>query len=180
MAGFIEGGADRIHNIRTRQRDYEEVLERLFDAYAQLELLHPETRVFETFRSPPPPEDRPDTDATDPEKIVTIAVLDLLYFWMYQPRSRSALRSILARLSEDEQQIIDSCHLLLRRRRDICRMFIDGIVGRNFSRPLAFYLERSGEYYDTWSRMLDDLGHGTHPGCAPKTGCRPGQPIPMN
>jgi hypothetical protein len=30
--------------------------------------------------------------------------------------------------------------------REISQMFIDGIAGRNFSRPLAFYLSRSAEY----------------------------------
>ena len=154
VAGFIEGGADRITNIRTRQRDYEDVLGRLFDAYAQLELLHPETQALETFESPDPPANRPDTDAADLEKVVTIAVLDLLYFWMYQPRSRSAMRSVLARLSEDERKILDNCHHLLKRQRDICQMFMDGIIGRNFSRPLAFFLERSGEYHETWSKII--------------------------
>ncbi|MBI9082806.1 MAG: hypothetical protein JEZ11_04360 [Desulfobacterales bacterium] len=173
VAGFIEGGADRIHNIRTRQRDYEEVLGRLFDAYAQLELLHPETQALETFESPEPPGDRPDTDAADLEKVVTIAVLDLLYFWMYQPRSRSALRSVLAMLTEDERKILDNCHHLLRRQRDICQMFIDGIVGRNFSRPLAFFLERSGEYHETWSRIVRDPSYQLQPGPSLKRGQSP-------
>jgi hypothetical protein len=30
--------------------------------------------------------------------------------------------------------------------REISQMFIDGIAGRNFSKPLAFYLNRAEEY----------------------------------
>ena len=158
VAGFIEGGADRIQNIRIREKDYEEVLERLFEAYSQLELLHPETQVLEAVEPCGIARERPDTDAADLEKIITIAVLDLLYFWMYQPRSRSALQSVLGRLSQDERQILTRCHLLLKRQRDIGRMFIDGIVGRNFSRPLAFFLERSDEYLSTWAKLVKEAG----------------------
>jgi hypothetical protein len=39
------------------------------------------------------------------------------------------------------------------RKREISQIFLDGLVGKNFSKPLAFYLDSSGDYLDSLSRM---------------------------
>jgi hypothetical protein len=93
-------------------------------------------------------------EARDLEKIIMIHALDMLYFWMYQPRSRVALPQFLRTLSEDEHHILVSSQFTLQRHREISQMFIDGIVGINFPRPLSFYLSRYEEYLEQIKRLL--------------------------
>ena len=83
-----------------------------------------------------------------------IHALDMLYFWMYQPRSRVALPQFLRTLSEDEHHIFVTSQFTLQRHREISQMFIDGIVGINFPRPLSFYLSRYEEYLEQIKRLL--------------------------
>jgi hypothetical protein len=153
VAGFIEGSADRLHNIRVRIRDYESVLAGIFNAYARLELLYPETDVLKMIESPQRRADPPRGDTADLQTIITIHALDLLYFQMYQARAQSALETVLKTLSTDEQRILHGCLLALRRQRTVCRLFIDGMVGRNFSRPLAFYLNQSEGFLKKMGRQ---------------------------
>jgi hypothetical protein len=83
-----------------------------------------------------------------------IHALDLLYFWMYQPRARTALQRFIHTLSEDERHILASSQFTLQRHREISQMFIDGILGNNFPRPLSFYLSRNAEYLEAIKRLV--------------------------
>jgi hypothetical protein len=148
VAGFIEGLADRHRNIRNRLRDYQVKFDQLFAIYAQLELLYPEVQTFAVLRRRPETDGRPCAEARDLEKIIMIHALDLLYFWMYQPRARTALTQFLHTLSEDERHILASSQFTLQRHREISQMFIDGILGNDFPQPLSFYLERYPEYLE--------------------------------
>ena len=78
--------------------------------------------------------------------VLIINVLDLLYFWMYQPRARTVFANRLCRMALDERRILIKAQSILNMEREISQMFIDGIAGRNFSQPLAFYLNRYEEY----------------------------------
>ena len=80
--------------------------------------------------------------------------LDLLYFWMYQPRSRSALRQFLKTLTEEEHHILVSSQFTLQRHREITQLFMDGILGDNFQRPLSFYLSRYEGYLEEIKRLI--------------------------
>jgi hypothetical protein len=73
---------------------------------------------------------------------------------MYQPRSRVALPQFLRTLSEDERHILVSSQFTLQRHREISQMFIDGILGTNFPRPLSFYLSRYEEYLEQIKRLV--------------------------
>ena len=42
---------------------------------------------------------------------------------------------------------------MLKRYREISQMFVDGLVGKNFSRALAFYLDRSDKYLLDMEKM---------------------------
>jgi hypothetical protein len=145
-AGIIEGLADRYENIHARVRDYSAKLPQLFDAYARLDLLFPETDVLEMLESPKKFMQTINVEARDLERVIIINALDLLYFWMYQPRSRSVLKSSIGDMSEEERQIFVRSQYVLQREREISQLFLDGIIGRNFSRGLAFYLDRYREY----------------------------------
>jgi hypothetical protein len=146
VAGFIEGTADRYKNIRTRLREYKDKFRELLDIYAQLELLYPDVESFKVLDCASDMNRKINSEARDLEKIIMIHALDMLYFWMYQPRSRVAFPQFLRTLSVDERYILVSSQFTLQRHREISQMFIDGILGINFPRPLSFYLSRYEEY----------------------------------
>jgi hypothetical protein len=154
VAGIIEGLADRHKNIQARLREYTTKFAQLFDIYAQLELLYPEVQTFKILDYSADPGYRVSPEARDLEKIIMVHALDLLYFWMYQPRSRMALRQFLVTLTEDERHILVSSQFTLQRHREISQLFIDGILGYNFQRPLSFYLSRYEGYLEEVKRLI--------------------------
>ena len=158
VAGIIEGFADRYENINTRMIDYRSKLRQLFDTFARLELLFPETNVLEMLESPKTFIQTIGSEAKDLERIIIINALDLLYFWMYQPRARSVLKYRIPTMSRDERQIFVRSQCVLQREKEISQLYLDGIIGRNFSRGLAFYLNRYPEYLGTLRKIA--LRHG--------------------
>jgi hypothetical protein len=154
VASIIEGLADRNKNIQARLREYTIKFAQLFDIYAQLELLYPEVQTFKILDYSTNPRHRDNAEARDLEKIIMVHALDLLYFWMYQPRSRMALRQYLGTLTEDERQILVSSQFTLQRYREISQLLIDGILGLNFQRPLSFYLSRYEGYLEEVKRLI--------------------------
>ena len=149
VAGIIEGTADRFKNIQTRSREYRKKLAALFDIYAQLELLFPESRTLEILDKPVQDRKRANAEARDMEKIIFVHALDLLYFYMYQPRARSALLQLLGTLTEEERHILITAQMTLLRKREISQMFIDGVLGQDFARALSFYLSCYPGYLKT-------------------------------
>jgi hypothetical protein len=156
IAGIIEGLSDRYKNIQTRLREYTIKFAQLFETYAQLELLYPDVQTFKILDYSSKAGHRDNAEARDLEKIIMIHSLDLLYFWMYQPRSRSALSQFLGTLTEDERHILVNSQFTLRRHREISQLLIDGILGNNFQRPLSFYLSRYEGYLEEIKRMIFD------------------------
>ncbi|MFP4226814.1 MAG: hypothetical protein ACLFRF_08795, partial [Desulfobacterales bacterium] len=149
----IEGTVDRSKNIQHRISDYRQKLNQFLDVYARLEMIFPEDDVYNLLDRPMEWYQSADENARDLIKILIINALDLLYFWMYQPRARTAFRDMLRDLAPDERCVLIKAQSILRMEREISQMFIDGIVGRHFSKPLAFYLSSSGEYL----RAIDKL-----------------------
>ncbi len=154
VAGFIEGLSDRYQNIRTRMLDYRSKIGQVFDTYDRMEMLFPESDVCEMLESPENFILTIEAEARDLEKIVIINALDLLYFWMYQPRAVVALRALMKGMSAEERRIFVRVQSVLERNREISQLFVDGIVGRNFSGALSFYLDRSGPYLGAIKKML--------------------------
>jgi hypothetical protein len=154
VAGFIEGTADRYKNIRTRLREYKNKFRELLDIYAQLELLYPDVESSKILECSFDVNRKANAEARDLEKIIMIHAMDMLYFWMYQPRSHVALPQFLRTLSEDERHILVSSQFTLQRHREISQMFIDGILGINFPRPLSFYLSRYEEYLEQIKHLV--------------------------
>ncbi|MFO7687760.1 MAG: hypothetical protein R6V60_16865 [Desulfobacterales bacterium] len=155
VAGIIEGLSDRYNNIRLRFRDYRKKLADLLQVYTQLEILLPETGTREILKRPCRISVRDNAEARDLEKIVMIHALDLLYFWMYQPRARTALLRLLENISAEEREILVMSQFALDRNREISQMFIDGVLGKDFARALSFYLSRSPEYLEAMKRLSD-------------------------
>ena len=161
VAGVIEGMADRYRNIRMRLWDYESKFTQIFNTYARLELLFPKADVLQMLESPKEFMRTISAEAGNLEKIIIINALDLLYFWMYQPRARSALCTLMRTMSFEERQILVRSQFVLQRQREISQIFVDGIVGKNFSKALSFYLDRSKEYLESMQQIADI--------CIPKT-----------
>ncbi|MEW6261771.1 MAG: hypothetical protein AB1641_01730 [Thermodesulfobacteriota bacterium] len=163
VAGLIEGAADRRQNISMRSWDYDRKLGQLFDTYAKLELLFPDADVLEMLASPKALIRTLSREASDLEKILIINALDLLYFWMYQPRARGVLKARLKSLSEEERQILERSQTVLHRHKEVSQIFVDGLVGKKFSRALSFFLDRSEEYLRDMRRLVARAASGGGP-----------------
>jgi len=146
VAGFIEGAADRTNNVRNRLKDYRQKLNQFRDCYTRLEILFPETDVYDLLDQPGEWLESSNQEVRDQIMVLIINALDLLYFWMYQPRARTAFPNLLCRMEPNERRILIKAQSVLKMEREISQMFIDGIAGRHFSKPLAFYLSRSKQY----------------------------------
>jgi hypothetical protein len=153
VAGVIEGLADRGNNMRMRYLDYREKLNQLFETFSCLELQCPEVDLLEVLKSPKEFLCLISTQGKELENLLCVHALDFLHFWMYQPRSRSMLKRLMQNMSPDERRIFVGSQKILLRKREISQIFLDGLVGKNFSKPLAFYLDSSGDYLESLNRM---------------------------
>ncbi|MDR3567795.1 MAG: hypothetical protein P4L43_07185 [Syntrophobacteraceae bacterium] len=153
VAGVIEGVADRNEYIEIRANDYAGKLKQLFDAYAQLELLYPEADVLKMLESPGDFISRLGAEARDLEKIIIVNGLDLLYFWVYQPRARNEFRLLLEGMSPEEREILVRSQSVLRRKSEVSQLLANGMVGKKFEKALSFYLDSSEEYLNVIEKL---------------------------
>lgn len=146
VAAIIEGIADRQTNIRVRTNAYMIKISQLFSVFSRLEILFPEEDVLTMLEVPKTVIKNLGKEARDLENLIIVNALDLMYFWMYQPRSRKALAHIMRNFSEEEWLIFYRSQLVLKRHKRISQVFLDGLVGKNFSKALSFYLDQSRQY----------------------------------
>lgn len=146
VAALIEGPADRFQNIALRTRDYKHKFSELFDSYSKLELLFPDAGELSLLEDPELLIKSSNAEVRDLITVMIINALDMLYFWMYQPRARITLKEMISRFTPEERQIFLLSQKLLEQEQHISRLFVDGILGRRFSKPLSFYLMRYEEY----------------------------------
>lgn len=153
VAGVIEGLADRQINIRARLAAYQTKVSQLFAVFSRLDLQFPEEDVLEMLQSPKMMLQTLNYEAREQARFIIVNALDLMYFWMYQPRARKALEIIIQGMTREEWLIYYRSQLVLNRHREISQVFVDGLVGENFSKPLAFYLDRSEQYLADMERL---------------------------
>lgn len=146
VAGVIEGVADRLVNIRIRMEDYRLKIRQILETFARLELLYPREHISQLLESPKLllREDSP--AVLEIKQIMVINALDMLYFWMYQPRARDAFRTLFQSMTPDEQRIVLISQNILKCEKEISRTLIDGLIGKRFAAPLAFYLDSQKKY----------------------------------
>ncbi|MBC2703182.1 MAG: hypothetical protein HGJ91_01440 [Desulfobacula sp.] len=149
VAGLIEGTADRFHNMRLRKRDIKKKFSDLFDTYSRLEFLFPETEELKILEKSEALFNSRNSEVKDLAVMVIINSLDLFYFWMYLPRARTAMVDMVLRLTPEEKTIFLQSQKMLKHEHHISRLFVDGILGRSFSRPLSFYLTTYKNYLST-------------------------------
>lgn len=154
VAGIIEGIGDRYTNVQMRIRDYESKLSNLFNGYSMLEMMFPDIQAQDLLNPVDSMKYRLSIEAQDMIKIIMIHSLDLMYFWMYQPRARIALQMIMQNRSAEEREIFVQSQFVLKRHKDIAQLFIDGILGNNFMKALAFYLDRSEDYLKDIQKLI--------------------------
>jgi hypothetical protein len=146
VAAVIEGVADRQTNIQARLSAYKTKISQLFKVFSRLDLLFPEEDVLEMLHHPKSMMRTLSSEAAELEKVTIVNALDLMYFWMYQPRARKALAAMTEDMSQEEWLIFFRSQLVLKRHKEIAQVFVDGLVGKYFSRALSFYLDQSEQY----------------------------------
>jgi hypothetical protein len=146
VAGVIEGTVDRFQNLRLRQRDVRKKFTDLFDTYAKLEMLFPDTEELKILEKPETLFTSRNAEVRDLSVMIIIHSLDLFYFWMYQPRARMTILDKVSRLTPEERTIFFQSQHILVHEQHISRLLVDGILGRHFSRPLSFYLTAYPRY----------------------------------
>ena len=152
VAGLLEGAVDRVTNIRLRVRDYTQKFNQILESYTRLELLFPNMKTFAVLSAPKRQKNTALAEVTELENTLMLHALDLLYFWMYQPRATSGLEKFIESLSEDERSVFITSQFVLQRNREISQLFIDGILGENFPAPLSFYLSCYPNYLNALKR----------------------------
>jgi len=148
VAGVIEGLVDRSQARRLRFWDYRAKINQLFDTFQQLELRFPQEDVLALLESPKQFMLTLSYENKGLENIIIVNALDLLYFWMYQPRARTVLEEYLQDMSIEERKVFLLSQYVLLHEREISQLFLDGLVGKNFGRALAFYLDTSRQYLE--------------------------------
>lgn len=140
VAGFIEAAADRSVYTRLRKQNIRQKISELFDIYSKLIMLFPETEELKILENSDMLLDNKNSKVRDLATLTIINALDLFYFWMYLPRAQSSLIRVVSEMTPEEKVIFFQAQNMLRHEHHICRLFVDGILGGNFSRPLSFYL----------------------------------------
>ncbi len=146
IAAVIEGFADSRNNRRKRNMDYKSKLRGIFDCYTHLELLFPKEDALARLARPGGLKGRGGAEALKLERSFIINALDMMYFWFYQPRAQEACRQMVRTLSSADRTVLALSQLVLLREREISQLMVDGLVGRDFARPLAFFLNKRKEY----------------------------------
>jgi hypothetical protein len=100
---------------------------------------------------------------TDFSPIVIANALDLLYIRYYQPRAAEALEKALQEMTSEEKDIFFASQLILREDKEVARLFVDGLVGRDFTKPLSFYLTRYRDYLAVLKRLDRNLASPKQP-----------------
>jgi hypothetical protein len=157
VAAVIEGFADSHMNMHMRAIDYRKKLQSIFDCYTRLELLFPQEDALIKLARPGGLEGRGGAEAKRLERALIVNALDLMYFWYCQPRAQDAFKRMVAGLTNADRTVFALSQLVLMREREVSQLMVDGLVGRSFARPLAFFLNRRKAY-------VKDVVHLCQPG----------------
>ncbi|QGY40310.1 hypothetical protein GM415_09290 [Pseudodesulfovibrio cashew] len=153
VAGVIEGLADRRYNIAMRRWDYAEKIKQVFEVFSRLEIAFPTMDMVCVLNKPQKFLDLSRECGVDLVPEVIANALDLLYIRTYKPRAREALRQALAAMTGDEAAVFVASQQILARERRVATLFVNGLVGRNFSGALSFYLLNYRTYLKDLEKM---------------------------
>jgi len=154
VGGVVEGLADRGINMRERLRDYREKIAQMQDVREKLDILFPTADVSAMMGDPSRFVATVAKRRKDLANALMVNALDCLYFWMYQPRARSALAKLVHEMDAQTREIFLASQRVLVNKREISQLFLDGILGKNFSAGLAFYLDYAAGYLQALERLF--------------------------
>lgn len=152
-AGFLEGLADRKENITARSWDYEEKISQVLEFFSEMEVRFPKMDLPTLLETPAEFIKICRNRKSNDDSILMANALDLLYLRMYQPRAGEALQKAVSQMSKDEKTVFRSSQQILREKKSVSHIIVDGLVGNKFSKPLSFYLRRHEDYL----RELDKI-----------------------
>jgi len=154
VAGVIEGTADRNSYVRVRFQDYRHKIHQINRTYEKVDLLLSDVDVLHSLKKPG--SIIKTIKVEDPEllKRMIYDALDFLYFWMYQPHARTVLKKMMKAMTREERVVFVRFQYVLRRQKQITEMFADGLVGKNFSKALSFYLSRADSYLRSLEKLI--------------------------
>lgn len=153
-AGFLEGMADRKENITARSWDYEEKIRQVLDFFSEMEVRFPNKNLISLLENPAAFIELCRRRGVCDDSILMANALDLLYLRMYQPRAKEALQQAIKGMSKDEKNIFRSSQQILREKKSVSHIIVDGLIGNNFSKPLSFYLRRHEGYLSELDRII--------------------------
>lgn len=161
VACFIEATADRRNNYRLRRTEYKEEISQLFECFTKLELAFPKTNVMNLLSNPV--EFNAKTAQTKKKLgVETIIIsLDLLYFWFYKPCAQQTLITQLRQMTQEEREVFYRFQTVLNDHRKVSELFLDGLLGNDFSKALAFYLDNYKSYLGSMEKIIDRLNNPT-------------------
>ncbi len=148
IGGVIESLADRKRNIAARQRDFGCKLRELYSLAAQLELQLPEKNLPKLLRKRKPFVRLTGLKQTNLMTPFYINALDMMYIWMRQPQAVKAVCKLMKRATPEERAVFLRAQEILTREKNITKLFLNGLVGSNFSLALAFYLHYYRDYLE--------------------------------
>ncbi len=146
VAALIEGYADKKNMVRMRNWDYKSKLRDVFQTYVRLDLAFPQEDINDMLRSPRVLLQRVQEKDPRLHAELIINALDLFYFWYFRPRSQEVCRKFIQRMTPEERTAFAFLQLVLMQEREVSQLFVDGLVGRNFSKALSFYLSEHRAY----------------------------------
>ncbi len=152
-AALVEGYADRESNIWFRRWDYKLSHEKLYEHYTRLELLFPEQDSLELLKEPQKVLNKIKEEDQELYNGMIINALDLMYLHFYQPRSLSTLKEIIKRLSKNEKLAWLRMQYVLQCHKDVSQLFINEVLGSNFSKALSFYLDTHELYLQNLQKL---------------------------
>lgn len=159
IGGVIEAQADRARNLAARFSDFRTKLHELFELAAKVELLLPEDDLPALLRSKHSFFQLAGIKRSNLLNLFYVNALDMMYIWMRQPQAVAALEELMAKAPPEERLLFLKTQEILTREKSISKLFLNGLVGRNFSRALAFYLRYYRNYLDEIQQLEPEWRH---------------------
>lgn len=84
-----------------------------------------------------------------------------MYFWFYKPCAQQTLISQLRQMTQEEREVFYRFQTVLNDHRKVSELFLDGLLGSDFSKALAFYLDNYKSYLSAMEKIIDRLNAPT-------------------
>ena len=153
VAAVIEGLADRNMHIRLRAWDYASKFHQIFNGIERNEQLFPYINIVQSLNKPRKLYKLLSEKNAVAARKTVIDMLDMMYFWYYQPRAQQVFIEYIQSLSQEERNIIFRMHAFLYLKREISTIFLQKLIGNDFSKALSFYLQNHKEYLSILAKI---------------------------